>query len=151
MLTRLYTGTGAFDIVGRRKLWYLALRRCWCWSAWRSIVFRGFNLGIDFTGGTQIQFPARTAAAPADVEPCAGSYERVIGGEPAAVQTAGTGDSASVLIRSESLDPTQLVALKQALFDTFQPIGANGAPEPEVICDSAVSAQLGRPDHHARR
>ena len=23
VLTRLYTGTGAFDIVGRRKLWYL--------------------------------------------------------------------------------------------------------------------------------
>ncbi len=142
VLSRLYTGTGAFDIVGRRKLWYLlfGLLVLVCLG---SIVFRGFNLGIDFTGGTQIQFPARTAAAPADVEAVRGVYERVIGGEPAAVQTAGTGESASVLIRSESLDPTQLVALKQALFDTFQPIGASGSPEPGVISDSAVSASWG--------
>ena len=51
-----------------------------------------------------------------------GVYERVIGDEPAAVQTVGhRRRRPSVLIRSEALDPDQLVALKQALFDTFQP------------------------------
>ncbi len=55
----------------------------------------------------------------------------------------GTGDSASVIIRSEALDPAQLVALKQALFDTFQPIGADGTPSPDVISDSAVSGSWG--------
>ncbi len=142
VLTRLYTGTGAFDIVGRRRLWYISfgLLVLICVA---SIVFRGFNLGIDFTGGTQIQFPAASAAAPVDVESVRAVYERVIGSEPAAVQTAGAGRSASVLIRSESLDPNQLVALKQALFDTFQPIGTDGAPAPGVISDSAVSASWG--------
>ena len=142
VFSRLYTGTGAFDVVGRRKLWYtmFGLLVLICVA---SMVFRGFNLGIDFTGGTQIQFPARTASAPADVEAVRGVYERVIGQEPAAVQTAGTGSSATVLIRSESLDPNQLVALKQALFDTFQPIGSTGAPEQGVISDSAVSASWG--------
>ena len=63
VLTRLYTGTGAFDIVGRRKLWYLlfGLLVLVCLG---SIVFRGFNLGIDFTGGTQIQFPAAHRGRP---------------------------------------------------------------------------------------
>ena len=56
-LTRLYTGTGAFDVVGRRKLWY-ALFGTLVLVCIGSIVFRGFNLGIDFTGGTQVQFPA---------------------------------------------------------------------------------------------
>jgi preprotein translocase subunit SecF len=142
VLTRLYTGTGAFDIVGRRKLWYLVFGAL-VLICLLSMVFRGFNLGIDFTGGTQIQFPARSAAAPADVETVRGVFERVIGTEPAAVQTAGVGDSATVLVRSEALDPTQLVALKQALFDTFQPVGGSGAPEQGVISDSAVSASWG--------
>ena len=48
-----------------------------------------------------------------------------------------------MLIRSEALDPTRLVALKQALFDAFQPVGADGAPAPSAISDSAVSASWG--------
>ena len=66
-LTRLYTGTGAFDIVGRRKLWYV-LFGALVLVCVGSIIFRGFNLGIDFTGGTQVQFPAAGAGAPATVE-----------------------------------------------------------------------------------
>ncbi len=142
VLTRLYTGTGAFAIVERRRTWYIVfgLLLLVCVG---SMVFRGFTLGIDFTGGTQIQFPAGSAAAPADVETARAVYERVIGSEPAAVQSAGSGSSASILIRSEALDPAQLLALKQALFDTFQPVGASGVPAPEVISDSAVSGSWG--------
>lgn len=142
VLSRLYTGTGAFDIVGRKRTWYVGfgLLVAVCLA---SILFRGFNLGIDFTGGTQIQFPATTAAAPADVEAVRAVYERVIGEEPATVQTAGTGASASVVVRSEALDPTQLVALKQALFDAFQPTGADGVPALSAISDSAVSGSWG--------
>jgi len=142
VLNRLYTGTGAFDIVGRKRIWYIAFSVL-VLVCIGSMVLRGFNLGIDFTGGTQIQFPAKTAAAPADVESVRAVYERVIGSEPEAVQAAGTGDSASILIRSEPLGPAQLVPLKQALFDTFQPIGSNGTPAPEVISDSAVSGSWG--------
>ncbi|MGH3615621.1 MAG: protein translocase subunit SecF [Pseudonocardia sp.] len=142
VLSRLYTGTGAFDVVGRRKLWYMSfgLLVLVCLS---SIIFRPFNLGIDFTGGTQIQFPTAGTAAPADVEAVSGVFEQVIGEPPAAVQTAGTGAAESVLIRSESLDPAQLVALKQALFDTFAPIGTSGAPSLQAISDTAVSGSWG--------
>jgi preprotein translocase subunit SecF len=143
VLTRLYTGTGAFDIVGRKRVWYIAFSVL-VLVCLGSIVFRGFNLGIDFTGGTQIQFPAASAAAaPADVDAVRAVYERVIGAEPEAVQSAGTGTSESILIRSEALDPAQLVAVKQALFDTFQPIGSSGVPAPEAISDSAVSGSWG--------
>jgi preprotein translocase subunit SecF len=140
--TRLYTGTGAFDVVGRRKLWY-ALFGTLVLICIASIVFRGFNLGIDFTGGTQIQFPAAGAGAPATVEEVRAVYEQAVGQEPAAVQTVGQGDAASVLIRSEPLDPSQTVALKQALFDRFQPRGNGGAPSPAAISDTAVSGTWG--------
>ena len=103
VFSRLYTGTGAFDVVGQRKLWYVLFGTLVLVCV-GSIVFRGFNLGIDFTGGTQIQFPAAGAGAPATVEDVRAVYEQAIGQEPAAVQTVGQGTAASVLIRSEPLD-----------------------------------------------
>jgi preprotein translocase subunit SecF len=142
VFTRLYTGTGAFDIVGRRKMWYAAfgLLVLVCVA---SIVFRGFNLGIDFTGGTQIQFPANTATAPATVPAVQDVFEKATGIEAASVQTAGTGPSASVLIRSEALTPAQTIAAKEALFDAFGPRGSDGQPALAVISDSAVSGSWG--------
>jgi preprotein translocase subunit SecF len=142
VFTRLYTGTGAFDVVGKRKIWY-AVFGALVLICIGSIVFRGFNLGIDFTGGTQLQFPATGAGAPATVEEVRAVYEQAVGQEPAAVQTVGQGTGASVLIRSEPLDPSQTVALKQALFDRFQPLGQGGAPAPAAISDSAVSGTWG--------
>ncbi|HLU60562.1 MAG TPA: protein translocase subunit SecF [Pseudonocardia sp.] len=142
VINRLYTGTGAFDIVGRKRALYIAFSVL-VLICIGSILFRGFNLGIDFTGGTQIQFPATTAAAPADVEAVRGVYERVIGQEPESVQSVGTGEASSILIRSTTLDTGQLVTLRQALFDEFQPLGESGAPDIGVISDSAVSGSWG--------
>jgi len=140
--TRLYTGTGAFDVVGRRKLWY-ALFGTLVLVCLASIVFRGFNLGIDFTGGTQIQFPAAGAGAPATVEDVRSVYEESVGQEPAAVQTIGQGSAASVLIRSEPLDAGQIVTLRQAVFDHFQPLGSGGQPSLAAISITDVSGTWG--------
>jgi len=142
VFTRLYTGTGAFDVVGKRKLWY-AIFGTLVLVCIGSIVFRGFNLGIDFTGGTQIQFPAAGAGAPATVGDVQAVYEQAVGQEPAAVQTVGQGTGASVLIRSEPLDLSQIVALKQALFDRFQPLGQSGTPSQSAISISDVSGTWG--------
>jgi preprotein translocase subunit SecF len=141
-LSGLYTGTGSFDIVGRRRTWYIAfgLLVLVCIT---SIVFRGFNLSIDFTGGTQLQFPAASTAAPATVQAVGGVFERAIGTQAASVQTVGSGATSSVLIRSEDLSPTQLVAVKQALFDTFKPVGPGGTPSLQAISDSDVSGSWG--------
>jgi preprotein translocase subunit SecF len=141
VLSRLYTGTGAFDIVGRRKVWYAVFGALLAICV-VSIVFRGFNLGVDFTGGTLLQFPAAGTSTPVEVEAVRTVFERVVGDEPT-VQVAGSGASQAVLIRSETLDPAQLVAVKQALFDAFQPLGAAGVPAIESISDSAVSGSWG--------
>src|SRR6476660_4087082 len=142
VFSRLYTGTGAFDIVGRRKLWYVAfsLLVLVCLA---SMVFRGFNLGIDFTGGTQIQFPANTATAPATVPAVDEVFQKATGIEPASVQTVGNGPAAAVLIRSETLTLAQTVTVKQALFEAFGPRGADGVPSANVISISAVSGSWG--------
>jgi len=141
-LSGLYTGTGAFDIVGKAKIWYIGfgLLMLVCLL---SVIFRGFNLGIDFTGGSQIQFPAQTAAAPASVETVREVYERAVGREPDAVQAVGTGAAATIQIKAQAISPTELVALRQAVFDTFKPIGTSGQPDPRVISDTAVSGTWG--------
>ncbi len=55
-LNRLYTGTGAFEVVGRRKLWF-AISGLIVAAAIVSIVLRGFTFGIDFQGGTKVSMP----------------------------------------------------------------------------------------------
>jgi preprotein translocase subunit SecF len=140
-MTRLYTGTGAFDIVGRRRLWY-ALFGALMAVCLASIVLRGFNLGVDFTGGTLLEFPTASTAAPVEVEAVRTVVERAVGVEPT-VQITGSGATQAAQIRTETLDPAQLVAVKQALFDTFQPVGASGAPAIESISDRAVSGSWG--------
>ncbi|WP_214407535.1 protein translocase subunit SecF [Pseudonocardia lacus] len=143
VFSRLYTGTGAFDVVGRRRTWYVvfAVLVAICIG---SILLRGFNLGIDFSGGTQIQFPSSGTSAPADVEAVRAVYEGVTGNEQTVVQSVGTGPSASIVIRSEALDPAQLLALKQALFDAFHPLGPDGTADIAAISDSAVSGSWGQ-------
>src|SRR5829696_2531167 len=91
VFTRLYTGSGAFDIVGHRKWWYLAtsLLVLVCLG---SIIFKGFEFGIDFEGGTRVQMPVASANGPITTEQATEVYVDTLGKEPASVQIAGAGD-----------------------------------------------------------
>lgn len=139
---RLYVGTGAFDIVGKRKRAYVifGVLVIVCLA---SIVFRGFNLGIDFTGGTRISLPAQGASGDISIAQVEDTFTDTLDMEPAAVQTVGTGDAATIQIRSEALDNDQVTTLKAALFEQFQPQNAQGEPSERSISDSAVSASWG--------
>jgi preprotein translocase subunit SecF len=140
--TRLYTGTGAFNIVGKHKLWYVifGILMLVCIV---SIVFRGFNLGIEFEGGTRVQLPTASASGPISTDRVTDIFNETLGKEPATVQTVGTGDSSTIQIKSETLNADEVGRLKAALFEQLQPIGAGGASNPQVISDSAVSGSWG--------
>ncbi|MBB4908943.1 protein translocase subunit SecF [Actinophytocola algeriensis] len=139
---RLYTGTGAFDVVGKRKRWYIffAALILVCLA---SMVFRGFNLGIDFTGGTRVSLPAQGANGDISVTQVEDAFSEILGKEPAAVQTVGTGDASTIQIRSEALNNDEVDQLKAGLFERFQPENAQGEPSQRSISDSAVSASWG--------
>jgi preprotein translocase subunit SecF len=139
---RLHVGTGAVDVVGKRKRWYVffAILILVCVV---SIVFRGFNLGIDFTGGTRISMPAQGANGDISVSQVQDVFKDTLGFEDAATQTVGTGDAATIQIRSETLDPAQVTKVKDALFERFQPLNSSGQPSERAISDSAVSASWG--------
>jgi len=139
---RLYTGTGAFEVIGKRKMWYLisGLIVLVCLV---SMVFRGFTFGIDFEGGTKVSMPAVTATGVADVDRVEAVFAEALGTAPESVVVVGSGDSATVQIRSETLTNDQTEQLRTALFDEFQPRGPDGQPTKQAISDSAVSSTWG--------
>jgi preprotein translocase subunit SecF len=139
---RLYTGTGAFDVIGKRKLWY-AVSGVIVAVCLASILLRGFTFGIDFQGGTKVSLPAVGASGAATTEQVEQVFSSAIGNAPESVVVVGSGDSATVQIRSETLDNPQIEALRTALFDKFQPRGSDGQPNKNAISDSAVSSTWG--------
>jgi preprotein translocase subunit SecF len=139
---RLYTGTGAFEVVGRRKLWY-AIAGLIVAVAIISIVVRGFTFGIDFLGGTKVSMPAQGAKGSIDTTQVETVYRNTLGHDPESVVIVGNGASATVQIRSEALDNNQSTQLRGALFDAFAPKGSDGTPSEQVISDSAVSETWG--------
>ncbi|MGA9873483.1 MAG: protein translocase subunit SecF, partial [Rhodococcus sp. (in: high G+C Gram-positive bacteria)] len=138
-LGRLYTGTGAFDVVGRRRFYYI-LSAVIVLVCLLSMAFRGFTLGIDFEGGTRIQVPAADGVTSAQVETV---FTDTLGFAPEAVQTVGSGAAANVQVRSEALDPGQVDEVRVALFDAFQPVDSSGAATPNAISFSDVSETWG--------
>lgn len=135
---RLYTGTGAFEVVGRRRLWY-GISGAIVAIAIASIVLRGFTFGIDFKGGTTVSFP-RGDTTVSQVEDV---FRHTLGADPETVVIVGNGAGATVQIRSETLSNDQTAKLRNALFDKFQPKGADGKPSKKAISDSAVSSTWG--------
>jgi preprotein translocase subunit SecF len=137
-LSRLYTGTGAFEVIGRRRLWY-AISGTIVAIAIASIVLRGFTFGIDFAGGTTMSFP-RGDATVSQVEQV---FRQALGNDPESVVIVGSGAGATVQIRSETLSNDRTAKLRNALFDRFQPKDADGQPSKKAISDSAVSSTWG--------
>jgi preprotein translocase subunit SecF len=137
-LSRLYTGTGAFEVIGRRRLWY-GISGAIVAIAIASIVLRGFTFGIDFAGGTTMSFP-RGDATVSQVEQV---FRQALGNDPESVVIVGSGAGATVQIRSGTLSNDQTAKLRNAVFDRFQPKDADGQPSKKAISDSAVSSTWG--------
>ncbi|RBY89021.1 protein translocase subunit SecF [Blastococcus sp. TBT05-19] len=126
--SRLYNGEAGLDVVGRSRLIYkiTAVVMILCIA---SMVFRGFNFGIDFEGGNSFRLPgteqqlsdARSAAEDAGAEV---ATAQVVGGN-------------TLLVRTEALDNDGERAVVEALADA---VGI----APDEVSPEAVSAEWGR-------
>ncbi len=141
-LSRLYTGTGAFEVVGRRRLWF-GISGAIVAVAILAIILRGFTFGIDFKGGTTVSLPAVGATGTIQSAQVSDVFAKTLGNEPESVVIVGSGASATAQIRSETLSNDQTTKLRNALFDAFQPKGPDGKPSKAAISDSAVSETWG--------
>jgi preprotein translocase subunit SecF len=61
LATRLYQGEANINIVGRRNRWF-AIAPILVRISIGSFVFRGFELGIEFAGGTSFSVPGKTVS-----------------------------------------------------------------------------------------
>jgi len=100
VFTQLYRGETRFDFIGTRKRWYLAslvlLAICVL-----SITIRGFNVGIDFKGGTQFQVnAANTSITTKQVEEAMASTGH---GTETAAQEVGSGSTRQIIIKTKEL------------------------------------------------
>ena len=91
---RLYTGETSYDFVGRRRTWY-AIAAAVVLISLLSLLLRGFNLGIDFTGGAEFRVvgvsgDVSTLQAEEAVQEVLGEAEvqaAVVGGDTLRVRT----------------------------------------------------------------
>ncbi|GAA2345872.1 protein translocase subunit SecF [Saccharopolyspora halophila] len=139
---RLHTGTGAFDIVGKRSRFYIALGLL-VLICIGGMGFKGFNLGIDFVGGTQLSMPAVGAQGPIQPDEVEDAFAEAVGHPPATTQEVGSGANRSIQVRATSLSVDEVAAAKQEIYQATQPLAANGQPSEAVISDSAVSGTWG--------
>jgi preprotein translocase subunit SecF len=139
---RLYTGTGAFEVIGRRKMWF-AISALIVGVAAASILLRGFTFGIDFEGGTKMSFPRAGANGEAGISQVEDTFREALGRDAQSVVTVGNGATATVQIRSETLTNDETAKLRDAFFNKFQPKGTDGKPSEQAISDSAVSETWG--------
>ncbi|MFE3192904.1 protein translocase subunit SecF [Nocardia sp. NPDC059240] len=139
LFERLYTGTGGFEIVGKRKVYY-GIAAVLIAIAALSMGVKGFTLGIDFAGGTRIQLPAAADVTTSKVDDV---YRAAIGHDPVTTQKVGSGSSATIQLRSDSLKPDQSDKLQNALFDTFHPKDSSGTPNRNAISIAEISSTWG--------
>jgi len=128
--SRLSTGTGAFGVLGRRKIYYI-VSTVLVVASILLILFRGFHYGIDFAGGTTLTFEPATGASSVSTTLVAQTVTSATGVDVDAVQTVGS----QVQVTSPSLTVDQVVAAKAALGSAFNPTGG--------VSDSAVSETWG--------
>ena len=79
---RLYTGQSGINFVGRKKLWF-SISAVLLLISIGALVFRGLNLGIEFTGGAVFAVPSAACSVPDARE----AAEGVAGGDVIVTET----------------------------------------------------------------
>jgi preprotein translocase subunit SecF len=110
----LYTGARSFNIVGRRRIWF-SIAGALVIIAILVPVFRGFNFGIEFRGGSQFTVsdagkdPSQTVATKA--------VEAIVHGEIPTVAVVG---GTTVQVTTNQLTTAQTEDVQQALADAYK-------------------------------
>ena len=71
------------------------------------------------------------------------AFHEALGHDPESVVIVGSGGSATVQIRAETLDNAETEKLRDVLFEKFAPKGPDGQASKQAISDSAVSETWG--------
>lgn len=110
---QLYTGERSYDFVGKRKVWYLVSAALILLSVLLPIARGGFNLGIEFLGGSEF----RVSQVADQSESLAIDTVREV--VPSAVVSATKVGSADLRVQTDALEDTEAEAVRLALAEAF--------------------------------
>ncbi len=107
-----------FDIVGRRKIWYaisllVILPGIFC------MIIKGFNFGIDFTGGTIIELRFEAPVGIQNVREVMKSYDLDNSTIQLSGEAANVTEARDVMIRTVDLEEAERKAVMASLKDTL--------------------------------
>lgn len=107
-----------FDIIKNRKIYYIVSLVIILAGVIGFVVNGGFNLDIDFTGGTTMSIEMGEGLDRAKLDRVETVAEQVLGEKPSVVQKAGDSESLLV-IKTRELDTEQRDTLFQAIKEEF--------------------------------
>jgi preprotein translocase subunit SecF len=112
VINRLYRGETSYQFVGKRKIWY-GISGTLIVICVLSMIFRGFNEGVEFAGGTQFQIAGKgTSLTTKQVEKAFEATTAKIG---APAESVGTGSDRSYVIKLATLTPDESAKVQAAV------------------------------------
>lgn len=123
-----------FDIIGKRKIWY-AISSVLIIASLFFMVTRGFNMGIDFTGGTIIDLRFEKAVNINDVRAVLNEYDLSNSTIQLSGENSSSIESENVMIRTVDLEEQERKEVMAALTDK---LGAY-----QVLREEKVGATMG--------
>ena len=105
-----------FDIIGKRKIWY-AISSVLIIASLFFMVTRGFNMGIDFTGGTIIDLRFEKAVNINDVRAVLNEYDLSNSTIQLSGENSSSTESENVMIRTVDLEEQERKEVMAALTD----------------------------------
>lgn len=123
-----------FDIIGKRKIWY-AISSVLIIASLFFMVNRGFNMGIDFTGGTIIDLRFEKAVNINDVRAVLNEYDLSNSTIQLSGENSSSTESENVMIRTVDLEEQERKEVMAALTDK---LGAY-----QVLREEKVGATMG--------
>lgn len=123
-----------FDIIGKRKIWY-AISSVLIIASLFFMVTRGFNMGIDFTGGTIIDLRFEKAVNINDVRAVLNEYDLSNSTIQLSGESSSSTESENVMIRTVDLEEQERKEVMASLTDK---LGAY-----QVLREEKVGATMG--------
>ncbi|KIP53046.1 protein translocase subunit SecF [Leucobacter komagatae] len=111
----LYTGEKSINFVGKRKLWYTISAVLLIIAVLGPFVRGGFQLGIEFTGGSQFQVHV-TSDVERDPAIATKAVEETLPGSVPRISVLGQSE---VRVQTEALDDAQNRAVSEALAEGY--------------------------------
>jgi preprotein translocase subunit SecF len=112
----LYTGARSFDIVGRRRIWF-TIAGVLVLICILVPVFRGFNFGIEFRGGSQ--FTVSDVAKNPDQTLATKAVQKIVSGRAPTVATVNGVGGTSIQVTTDELSTVKTDDVQNALASAY--------------------------------